>query len=335
MLRMMHIGETAARQPMLVQRVFMRLADRRPQQAGILRLPPRHVLIGPGPHETLHHVQHMRPRLVRRGRARHRARLQIDIRTGRLQIRLHAVFAQQRHEVLQIARAHAVRNEPAAVLGMHDARRGVRRLQRMPAGQPPQRHPPHHPVHDVQFGVFRHRLMDRHRNVLAEPGAVAVDQRGDDAGGELLARDVIRVPDLRRDRRRVVFQVRIGIVTAIHHDPAQREMDQIGAVEILPRPVVAERRHPRDDQFGKALFQRRAIQTQRGIQRAATGIQQHVGAFQQAQQPFLTRLLPQVQHDGFFVAVVVPEEQRTIRARLDRPETVRCAVSRCPPAVRS
>src|ERR1700722_16066975 len=37
-LGMMHIGETAARQPMLVERVFMRLADRGPGQGCLLRV---------------------------------------------------------------------------------------------------------------------------------------------------------------------------------------------------------------------------------------------------------------------------------------------------------
>ena len=203
---------------------------------------------------------------------------------------------------------------PAAVLGVHDAGRVVRRLQRVAAGQAPQRHAPHDPVHDVEFGVLRHRLMHRDRNVLALAVAVAGDQGGDDAGGELLAGDVVGVPDLRRDRRRVVFQVRIGIVAAIHHDAAQREMDQVGALEVRPWPVIAERRHPGGDQFGKARVQRGAVETERGVQRAAGGIEQDVGAFQQAQQ--LVRLRLDVQHDRFLVAVVVPEEQRAFRARL-------------------
>ena len=326
MFRMKHVGEALAFQPVLVQRVLMRLAQRRPQQAGILRLAPRHVGIGPGADEALHHVQHMRARLVAGLRAGHLTRLQVGIRRRRLQIRLHAVFRQQRHQVLQIARTHAVRDEPAPVLGMADARRMVRRLRRVPVGHPPDRHAPHHPVHDVELGVLRHRLVHRHRHVLPLAGAMAMDQRRDDAGGKLLAGDVIGVPDLRRDRRRVVFQVRIGIVAAVHHDPAQRQMDQIGALEILPRPVIAERRHARGHQRREARVQRGAIQPQRRVQRAAACVQQHVGAFQQTQHVLARRCLAQIQHHRLLVAIVVPEEQRAFQPRLilqERPDPPR------------
>ena len=195
-------------------------------------------------------------------------------------------------------------------------RRMVRRLRRVPVGHPPHRHAPHHPVHDVEFGVLRHRLVHRHRHVLPLPAAMAVDQRGDDAGGKLLAGDVIGVPDLRRDRRRVVFQVGIGIVAAVHHDPAEREMDQVGALEILPRPVVAERRHARRHQRRKARAQRGAIQPQRLVQRAAARIQQHVRAFQQTQHVLARQRLAQVEHHRLLVAVVVPEEQRALQPGL-------------------
>ena len=202
---------------MLVERVLVRLAQRRPEEPGILRLAPRHVLVGPGADEALHDVEHMRPRLVAAGGAGHLTRPQIGIRRGRLQIGLGAVFRQQRHEVLQVARAHAVGDEPAPVLRVTNARRVVGKFGGMPVGQPPQRHPPHHPIHDVLLGVLRHRLVDRHRDVLPLAAALAMDQRGDDPGRQLLAGDVIGVPDLRRDRRRVVFEVRVGIVAAIHH----------------------------------------------------------------------------------------------------------------------
>ena len=92
MLRMIHLGEGFALDPVLVERVFMRLADRRPQQPGLLRLQPWHVLVGPGAGEALHDIDHMRPRLVAGGRSGHRARLQVGIRRRRLQVRLHAVF---------------------------------------------------------------------------------------------------------------------------------------------------------------------------------------------------------------------------------------------------
>ena len=162
-------------QPVLVERVLMRLANRRPQQAGILRLRHGMSCVGPGADEALHDIQHMRPRFVAWPSSRAPARaFRSASGGGGCRSACMPYLRQQRHQVLQVARAHAVRDEPAPILGMHDAGRMVWRLHRMPAGQPPQRHAPHHPVHDVEFGIFRHRLMHRHRNVLALPGAMAV-----------------------------------------------------------------------------------------------------------------------------------------------------------------
>ena len=104
MLRVRHLGKRVARQPVLVERVLVRLAQRRPQQARFLRLQPRHVLVGPGPDKALHDVEHMRPALVAAGGARHLPRPQIGFGRRRLEIGLRVVFAEQRHEVLQVAR---------------------------------------------------------------------------------------------------------------------------------------------------------------------------------------------------------------------------------------
>ncbi len=150
------------------------------------------------------------------------------------------------------------------------------------AGQPPQRHPPADPVHQILLGVFRYRLVDRERDVLPLAAALAVDQRGDDPGCQLLAGDVIGVPDLRRDRRRVVFEIRIGIVAAIHHRPAQGEVDQVRALEVLPRPVVAKRRHPRGDELRETRVERCVVEPEHLVERAAAGVEQDVGAAEQA-----------------------------------------------------
>ena len=272
-LRVLDIGEGVAGEPMLVERILVRLAQWRPEEARILRLAPRHVLIGPGAHKTLHDVEHMRPRLITAGGAGHLTRAQIGIRRRRLQIGLGAVFRQQRHEVLQVARAHTMGDEPAPVLRVANARRMIGKFGGVPVGQPPQRHPPHHPVHDVLLGVLRHRLVDRHRDILTFAAALAMDQRGDDPGSQLLAGDVISMPDLRRDRRRIVFEVWVGVVTAIHHDAAEREVDQVGAFEVHPRPVIPERRHPCGHQLREADVEGGAIETQRLVQRAAAGVE--------------------------------------------------------------
>ncbi len=148
------------------------------------------------------------------------------------------------------------------------------------------------------------------------PLRLAVDQRGDDAGRQLLAGDVIGVPDLRRDRRRVVFEVGVGVVAAIHHHAAEREMDEVGALEIRPRSVIAKRRHPRGHQRGKSRVDRGTIEAERLVQRAAARIEQDIGAAEQAQQILARHGARQIENNRFFVAVVVPEEQRALETRL-------------------
>jgi hypothetical protein len=207
-------------------------------------------------------------------------------------------------------------DEPAPVLGVADARAVVRAFRGVAAGQAPQRHPPHHPVHDVLFRVLRHRLVDRHRQILPFAAALAVNQGGDDAGRHLFAGDVVGVPDLRRDRRRVVFELRVGVVAAIHHDAAKRQMNEIGALELGPRAVVAERRHARRNQRRKARVEGGAVEAERRVQPAAAGIEQYVGALQQPQHVLAPLAALQVEHDRFLVAVVIPEEQRAFEAGL-------------------
>src|SRR6266700_1764649 len=48
------IRTTAAGEPMRIEGVFVRLAQWRPEHAGLLGFAPGHVLIGEGPHEALH-----------------------------------------------------------------------------------------------------------------------------------------------------------------------------------------------------------------------------------------------------------------------------------------
>ena len=92
--RMLDLGEGLAGQPMLVERVLVRLAQWRPEEAGVLRLAPRHVLVGPGAHKTLHDIEHVGARLVAACRAGYLTRLQIGLGRRRLQIGLRAIFAQ-------------------------------------------------------------------------------------------------------------------------------------------------------------------------------------------------------------------------------------------------
>jgi len=123
--------------------------------------------------------------------------------------------------------------------------------------------------------------VNRERDILPLAAAFAVDQRGDDAGRHLLAGDVVSVPDLRRDRRRVVFEIGVRVVAAIHHRPAQRQVDEVGALEVLPRPVIAKRRNPRGDELRKARVQRRMVERQHLIERAAGCVEENIGAAEQ------------------------------------------------------
>src|ERR1700727_610231 len=117
--------------------------------------------------------------------------------------------------------------------------------------------------------------MDCTRDILAKSGSPTFNKRGEDADQKLLARDVIGVPDLRDDRREVVFVGRIWIIAAIHHHAAKREMHEVGSFKAAPWPVIAKRRHPRDDESGKALSERIARKAELPIQPTAARIHEN------------------------------------------------------------
>ncbi len=60
-------------------------------------------------------------------------------------------------------------------------------------------------------------------------------------------------------------------------------MDQVAALEVLPRSVIAERSHPRGHQHREPGVQRGAIETQSLIERTAARIEQDVGTAEQPQ----------------------------------------------------
>ena len=170
-------------------------------------------------------------------------------------------------------------------------------------------------------GFFDDRLMHRAGEVLAFAGVQPVQQRGEDADHQLLAGDVVGVPELRRDRRQVVALRRVRIVAAVHHDPAEGEMHQVAALEVPPRPGIAEGRHPGDDQPRMPRPQRRDIEV------APRG-QQDVGP---RQQRLALGALQRAGH-GALAPVVGPEMQRPLRPRRRRRGRARSAASRRPPA---
>ena len=209
----------------------MRLAQRCPEHAGLLGFAPGHVLIGEGPHKALHRL-HGVGALRRLGRLRPCAWYEPSPlrHTGRLgaEAGLHAVALEQIDEPAYVAGARAqIRHHPAPIFGVHDGRERRHRFARMPTGLAQHRGTAHHPRHEVDFGAFRHCLVDGARQVLSLPGAPAKEQRRDDGHGELLPGDVVGMPHLRGDRRQIVLPVGGRIVAAIHHDAPQRQVHQV------------------------------------------------------------------------------------------------------------
>ncbi|HEY3736105.1 MAG TPA: hypothetical protein VGL26_01565 [Jatrophihabitans sp.] len=64
-----------------------------------------------------------------------------------------------------------------------------------------------------------------------------------------------RLPHLRRDGRRVVVTVGLGVVAAVHHHPAKGEVHEVAAVVVGPGTVVAERTDPGVDEAGMGVGQ--------------------------------------------------------------------------------
>ena len=94
-----------------------------------------------------------------------------------------------------------------------------------------------------------------HDRLLPLPRTPAIEQRRDNGHGELLASDVVGVPHLGGDRRQIVLPVGGRIVATIHHDAPERQVHQVGALEVGPGAIVAEGGHARHDQGGKLLHQ--------------------------------------------------------------------------------
>ena len=333
-LRMLDVAKAVAPKPVLVERALVRLAQRGPEEACLLSFAPRRRVVPECANEPLDDFENVRLALVAPRRPRHVAGAQISVASRRLQIGAHVVAVEERHELGLVSRAHAPRDVPAPILGVRHIRRMVRLLHRVPACQAIERRAAHDPAHEIKLGVLRHRLVHRAGDILAFAGAQPVQERGDGADGQLFAGDVIGVPKLRRDRGQIVAQARIRVVAAVHHDAAEREMDKVGALELRPRAVVAERRHARDDEAGKAADERVAIEAEPGVERAAARIDQKVGAANQAHELIAAFVRPGVEDDRAFVAIVMPEEDGALRDRENRRGTARSRAWASPRAAR-
>ena len=190
----------------------------------------------------------------------------------------------------------------------------------------------HHPTHQIQLGILRHRLVHRDRDV---PGP---HRCGCGAAG----RPRCRPPSAPRRccrRARAGGRSAAGRIPATapgrsrqqHHHAAQRQVHQVRPLPPRPRPGVAERRDAGADQAREALAHRRRVQAQLAAQGAARAVEQHVGAGDQAQRRVPPLRPVQVEHDGALAAVVVPEEQRAFGVRhvaVERPDAARGAPPR-------
>src|SRR5205823_14066064 len=103
-----------------------------------------------------------------------------------------------------------------------------------------------------------------------------------------------------------------------HNSSSRRRArdEWVGALELGPRPVIAERGHPRRYQRREARIERGAIEVQRLAECTTARIEQDIGTAEQTQQMLARGGLAQVEHDRFLVAVIVPEEQRALETRL-------------------
>ncbi len=310
---MLDVRAALARDPVRIHRVLVRLPERRPEHAGLLRLAPRHVRVGERAHEALHGFHGEVPLARRRRGARnepapgsHEALLRVE--PGR-----QAVALQQADERGGLAGARAeVGHHPASILRVHDRRVWRDGFARVTTRLAQHEHAPHHPGHQIDLGGFRHRLVNRAREQLSLAGAPAKQQRGDDGDRELLAGDVERVPHLRGDRWQIVRAARGGIVAAVHHHAPEREMDEVRALEAGPRAIVTERSHPRDDQRRVLLHQGGGTEPVYVELPLGCRLQQHVGGGDQRAELLLVSRLAQVEHDRTFAAVVLPEEEGSL-----------------------
>src|SRR5437660_454975 len=74
------------------------------------------------------------------------------------QVAGHPVPLEEPHQALALLAAQCRHHEPAAVLGLGDARYQRRHLGGMATRLAAERSPAHHPVHEVELGVLGHRL---------------------------------------------------------------------------------------------------------------------------------------------------------------------------------
>ena len=92
----------------------------------------------------------------------------------------------------------------------------------------------------MHFGRHRDAVMHRHIDILPLARTVAIDQCCKDRHVSEIARSVPGIAATRGDRN--LLRIVCFIVTATAHETAGGQMRQVTALEIAPRPRLAERR---------------------------------------------------------------------------------------------
>ena len=252
---MRHPREAAPLPPVGVERVLVRLAQRRPEMTQVLRISPGHILEPELANQTLRHLLQMRRCLTPRASVRAPTLGRLILQVGRHPVAIEEVDQRLRASAWQ-------RHHPAPILGRTNHRQRRHLLHRMAAGLAVEASPPVDPTHQVELSVLGHRIMHGAMQRLHPPRPLPVNQRPNRVDADHLPCDVVGLPDLRSNRRRVIGAVGLRVVATVHHRPAQGQMHQIGAAIVGPRAVVAKRRHARDDQIRRAAVERRVVSSQ-------------------------------------------------------------------------
>ena len=186
--------------------------------------------------------------------------------------------------------------------------------------------PQEYPVRQVALGIHADRLVDAEGQLLPLACPQPVRESAEQRDHAHLAGDVVGMPHLRRDGRRIVAAGRIGVVTAVHHDAAQRQMNEIAAFEIGPRAGIPERADPQIDQsrIGRSQSFEGEVSVCKIPPR--TRIQHDVGCGREPQERLLPVGLVEIDDDAALAEVVVPEMQALLRRRhipAERPDSPR------------
>ncbi len=171
------------------------------------------------------------------------------------------------------------------------------------------------PVRQVDLGIHADRLVDAEGQRLPLACPQPVRERAEQRDHAHLAGNVVGLPHLRRDGRRVVAARRIGVVATVHHDAAQRQMNEIAALEVGPRAGIAERADPQTDQPWIGRTQPVEGEVPVGKIPARARIQHDVGGGRELQERLLPVRLVEIDDDAALAEVVVPEMQALLRRR--------------------